>query len=152
MIFLRLQPHSMTEHQKNKKLKGLCITPFCTKKHREGRNCCHSCIENLKKKNNPLFYTYYTWQRNSKRRKKVNTVTFEEFKIFVGETDYMRKRGRGAKKFTIARKRECTPTCPREWCQAHGYHAYNIESVELAENVRKYHRENRKNNYDEVPF
>jgi hypothetical protein len=141
----------LTDTQKRKKMQGLCITPFCLKKARgKGHYKCHSCIQELKKINNPLKYVYDTWQMNCRRRKKVNTVTFEEFKIFVGETNYMRKRGRGSKKFNIARREECNDDCPREWCQAHGYHAHNIKSITLAENLReRYYKEKK---FAGVPF
>jgi hypothetical protein len=139
----------LTDTQKKKKLNGLCVTPFCMKKHRHGRSHCHSCIERQKQDSDPIKYVYETWQGNCKRRKKVNTVTLEEFKSFVEKYDYMRKRGRGAKKFTISRKKECEDGCPREWCQAHGYHYHNIESIMLKENLYK-QRHNIK--YAEVPF
>lgn len=139
----------LTDSQKRKKLNGLCITPYCTKRHAHYNNYCYSCIEEHKKAANPLYFTFYTWKKNSRRRKKINTVTFPEFKEFVGETDYMRKKGRGAKKFTIGRIRECKEGCPKEWCWEHGYHAWNIESVTLTENIYKHYN---KKNYEDVPF
>jgi hypothetical protein len=138
----------LTDAQKRKKSKGRCVTAFCIKPHKKNSNFCHSCIERKKQERNPLYFTYYQWLRNCKRRKKVNTVTFEQFKIFVGNTDYMRKRGRGAKKFNIARRIECNDDCPREWCQAHGYHDHNIKSITLLENLREQHHKS----FAEVPF
>lgn len=139
----------LTDTQKRKKMQGLCITPFCMKKHRPGRSFCHSCIEWRKQDSDPIKFKYEQWQHNCRKRKKVNTVTLEEFREFVKDTNYMRKCGRGAKKFTISRKKECDDNCPREWCQAHGYHYHNIESITLKENIYKYHRQKK---FAGVPF
>lgn len=142
----------LTDTQKRKKAQGICITPFCTKKAaggKAGAAKCHSCIREQKKQSNPLKFAYDQWRANCRRRKKVNTVTLEEFRSFVADTNYLRKTGRGAKKFTISRKSECVDGCPREWCQAHGYHFHNIESITLRENIYKYRRPKK---FADVPF
>jgi hypothetical protein len=141
----------LTDAQKRKKINGLCITPFCMKrkKHKHS-NICHSCHEKRKQAADPIRFTWEQWHYNSRRRKKINTVTLEEFRFFVKDTDYMRKKGRGAKKFTISRIKECGPDCPDEWCYVHGYHKNNIESITLAENQYKYKRKEK--NYEDVPF
>jgi hypothetical protein len=130
----------LTEAQQKKKNKGLCITPYCTKRHAKNRNVCYSCKIEKFKILHPLHHTYNTWILNCRRRKKVNTVTFEQFCAFAEKNDYMRKKGTGAKKFQIDREKECTPECPKEWCEIHGYHNHNIQAITLRENVQKYYR------------
>jgi hypothetical protein len=143
----------LTDTQKRKKKLGICITPFCTKKAnvKHQKNKCHTCITAVKKKNNPIKYTYDTWIGNSRRRKKVNTVTFEEFLVFVGDNDSMKKKGISAKRLSIDREKDCDDTCPKEWCQAHGYHAHNIRAITVRANSIKEHMR-RKKNFEDVPF
>jgi hypothetical protein len=141
----------LTEAQKKKLSNGLCVTKFCIKPKAKKGHYCHSCVKRKYKAAHPLEYTYTTWLINCRRRKKINTVTFEQFKFFVGDTDYMRKKGTGAKKFTIDRKKECGPDCPKEWCYEHGYHFHTIQSITLSANSKKWHR-SRKQDFSQVPF
>lgn len=132
-------PVKLTDSQKDKKKRGLCITPYCKKKHGKQRNICYSCQRAQYMKKYPLEYTFQVWHGNTKRRKKVNTVTFLQFKNFVSETDYMNKRGTKCKSLQIDRDKDCGPDCPREWCYTHGYHAHNIKGITLRENMYKEH-------------
>jgi hypothetical protein len=141
---------TLTEAQKKKKFKGLCITAFCMKPHGKRSNYCYSCAQKRYQAAHPLEFTYNTWIQNCKRRKKVNTVTLKQFKVFVTGNDYMKKKGTGAKMLQIDRLYECRPECPKEWCYEHGYHDYNIQAITLRENRYKY--DQHKRDYSQVPF
>lgn len=121
--------YTHTPAEKKKHSKGLCKTPYCTRQHRPGKWDCTLCNKNIQKRNNPLKYVYRNLRTNAKRRGKEFTLTLQEFIDFVGKTNYMRKRGRGPKKFQIDRIDETK-----------GYHAWNIQSITLRENVLKYNK------------
>lgn len=140
----------LTESQKKKKFKGLCIIPYCKKKHGYGRNICYSCMMKIYIKNHPLEYVYITKKSNAKKKKKYFALTFEEFKIFVGDTDYMRKRGTSAKSLQMDRKEECIESCP-PFCKKHGYYFDNIQAITLRENRYKYAR-HKGHDFSKVPF
>jgi hypothetical protein len=145
---------TLTDSQKSKKKRGLCITPFCMKpirirnKKAFGSKCL-SCQLKVYIKNHPLEYTYGVKKRNAKRDKKYFALTFEEFKEFAEKNDYMRKRGTSAKSMHIDRKKECLPTCG-DFCKEHGYYKDNIQALTLLENVYKYAKHKR--DYTDVPF
>jgi len=98
----------------------------------------------------PLEYAFQVKKNNARLKKKVFTLTFDQFVFFVGDTDYMRKKGTSAKSLQMDRREDCTPECPRGWCDKHGYHNHNIQAITLRENVHKYHRSKR--DYSQVPF
>lgn len=140
----------MTEAQKIKKLKGLCITPYCANKSPKGRSCCWGCVRKKYIAGHALEYTFGVWKRNCRRRKKVNTVSFQYFKMLVEKNDYMRKKGTSAKSLQIDREKECGPDCPKEWCWEHGYHENKLQVITLRENRYKYDQSKR--DYSAVPF
>jgi hypothetical protein len=145
----------LTDTQKKKKASGICVTPFCTKK-RGGRSLtCYSCKKKKFQKDNPEKYCYQVWQNNCKGRKKVNTVSFPQFLIFLKDNpDYMNKKGTRVKSLQIDRDKECNSNCPKEWCYEHGYHAHTIQAITLRENRYKYDKSRGRNvsNYSDVPF
>ncbi len=125
----------LTEAEQAKKNKGMCIVPYCGKKHVKQMNICWAHKNKRFREKHPEKYCYMNWQGNCRRRKKVNTVTFPQFLVFLKENpDYMNKKGCKVKSLQIDRDRECNENCPKEWCHEHGYHAHTIKAVTLREN------------------
>lgn len=136
----------LTDSQKRKKEKGVCITPYCMKPSqkkstKKGRGLkCFSCAQNVKRLNNPLRYSYHVLKNNAKRRGKKFTLTFERFTELAKEIDYMNKKGTRAKSMTIDRKRE-----------EEGYTDENVQGLTLKENIYKY-KKHKQEQYTDVPF
>lgn len=120
---------SLSEVQQKKYHKGVCLTPYCMKSAAPTKTFCHSCRKKKQIESNPLLYSYRVLRNNAKRRKKDFSLTFEEFKIFAEQNDYMNKRGTRAKSFQVDRIDE-----------EKGYHAWNIQCITLRENIHKYRR------------
>lgn len=66
---------------------------------------------------------------NAKRRGKEFSLTFDQFKKFAIETNYLAGKGRTSKSFHIDRINE-----------DEGYHIDNIQILTNSENVKKYHK------------
>lgn len=86
-------------------------------------NYCSKC-QRLK---NPEKYAYQTLKDNAKRRKKNFELSFEDFKIFCIETNYIAKKGRRKDTLHIDRIKE-----------QEGYTKENIQALTNSQNVRKY--------------
>lgn len=80
-------------------------------------------------KNNPMRYTFNNLKQNAKRRGKEFSLTFDQFKEFAIETDYMLGKGRTRTSLHIDRDRE-----------EEGYHIDNIKVLENHKNVKKYQK------------
>ena len=74
-----------------------------------------------------MLSAYHDLKGNAKKRGKAFTITFEQFKSFCVETEYMVKKGIYKDSFHIDRIRE-----------EEGYHAWNIQVLENHKNVKKY--------------
>lgn len=113
-------------------MKNKCATKFCRNKKAKHRSLCNKCRSANYRKNDIARYVYTNLRTNAKRRSKDFSLTFEEFKKFCDETDYLRLRGRNAGRMTIDRIKNDK-----------GYSYDNIQMMELTLNVKKYLVENK---------
>ncbi len=104
-----------------------CLTPYCKNLIKKGRNKCSTCYNRAYYKRNPEKRTYQALKDNSKRRGKPFDLTFEEFKEFATETDYMANKGIFKKSLHIDRIIETL-----------GYTRGNIQALPNDENIKKY--------------
>ena len=95
----------------------------CQRKLKSKGNYCSKC-QRLK---NPYKYAYQTLKDNAKRRGKEFSLTFEQFREFAVETDYITRKGIRKNSIHIDRKNEKL-----------GYTIDNIQPLTNSENVRKY--------------
>lgn len=132
----------LTQNQKAKLKKGLCINAYCKNRKGKRRNICEACSSRKYRKNHPLKSAYQNLKNNAKRRGKEFSLTLEQFAQFAVNTFYMDKRGKHHNGLHIDRIDE-----------TRGYHADNIQPLTNTENVKKYHaaRPSRKN-LEEAPF
>lgn len=90
---------------------------------------CHKCKDRRWKERQPISYTFSKLRRRAKARGHSFTLTLDEFKKFVEQTDYMRLKGKTAASLSIDRVRN-----------EEGYHAGNIQVLSLSENTGKNNR------------
>jgi len=102
-----------------------CKTPDCNKKAEPHRKLCASCKKNKYIKKYPLKYLFMVRRNNAKRRGKIWTLTFEEFKEFCEKTGYDKTRGKYASDFSIDR---INPEL--------GYSIENIRSITVSDNSK----------------
>jgi len=96
------------------------------------------------RKNNPIQDSYQNLKSNAKRRGIEFTISFEYFKKFAIETEYIFGKGRSRNSYTIDR---IDPT--------KGYIEGNIQVLENHENVKKSHAYRRSLKYTKhegVPY
>jgi hypothetical protein len=117
-----------------------CNTPGCINEARSGRRFCHACRTRKYRQKNPLKYWYDTLKMNAKRRRKVFTLTLEEFECFCRRTGYNELKGQTADSLTVDRIRD-----------NEGYSADNIQAITLSENVKKKYDDKMKPD-DNCPF
>lgn len=130
-----------------------CKTPSCNNWARPDGKDCNSCHS---RKANPIRKAFRMLRHNSKRRGIPFNLTFEQFRAFAIETDYIRGRGKKQKSYTIDRIE------PDK-----GYTAGNLQVLTNQSNsiknktLEKYFAErdvhwfvitNRNEVYDNVPF
>lgn len=104
-----------------------CCESHCRNKAAKGSRYCHKCRSRRWREKNPMMASYVTLRYNAKRRGKVFTITFEYFKEFCYETDYMAGKGRTKGCFTVDRIKEEL-----------GYIPGNLQKLEVGENKRKH--------------
>lgn len=78
----------------------MCKTLHCRNK---SIGYCNTCLSRRKRERNPMRYAYDTLKFNAKRRGKYFELTFEEFKKFAVETDYIKGKGITKKSYSIDR-------------------------------------------------
>ena len=104
-----------------------CATKFCRKHAVKGRGIfCFSCRSRRSRAANPMKWSYWNLKSNAKRRGKDFSLTFEEFKEFCEETNYIAGKGRTLLSYSIDRIDNTK-----------GYHKGNIRRVTVSENSRK---------------
>ena len=103
-----------------------CSTPYCKNDKVKNRTICDKCRMRKYKENHPMEYTYNNLRCNAKRRGKEFKLTFEEFKKFCEENDYMENKGKTANSLSIDRDKN-----------EEGYFLDNMQALTLAENTIK---------------
>lgn len=134
--------------------KKICLTPGCSGITKKGKYC-NTCYGRRYRLKYPYKYAYQTLKDNAKRRKKLFTLTFDEFKEFAKAVDYLAKKGITAQSMHIDRIEETG-----------GYTKDNIQPMQNRDNIRKYlsyywdeqsrkmifNTETRKDAYSDTPF
>jgi|SRR6478736_10491681 len=115
----------MTDSQRQKYEKGLCIEPFCKSKQGNGSRC-HKHIRQRFQEKNPIKHVFMYMRQNARRRGKKWELTFRQFCRFVKRENYMELKGKTPKSMTIDRKKNHL-----------GYTKDNIQAVTLSFNSRK---------------
>lgn len=89
---------------------------------------CTTCDKKRWRENNPMKYSYQNFLSNAKRRKIFCDVTWEEFKEFCYEENYMQGKGKTSTSFSIDRKIEG---------RLPGYTKSNLQKLPLGINTQK---------------
>ena len=106
--------------------KNLCATPYCTNKKRKYRKICGSCEKRKWRKKYPVQAAFEALRNNAKRRKKIFTLTFEQFKEFCVSYNYIAGKGKKKESFTI----DCIDP-------SKGYTFENIQVLTNSANAKK---------------
>lgn len=118
-----------TPTQARKKRAGLCIEPFCMKKAAKKRHRCHACARADWARRNPEKYLFCNLRGNARRRGKEFGLTIEEFKDFLIQENYLRrKRGRTKTSVSVDRKQN-----------ERGYFRDNLQALTISGNSEKMH-------------
>jgi len=104
-----------------------CATSRCIRPARKGSSICTTCDKRIWREKYPMKAAFQTLRHNSIRRGKIFELTFEQFKKFCYETDYMAGKGRKKKSFTIDRIDN-----------SKGYVVDNIQMLSKSENSKKH--------------
>lgn len=108
-----------------------CQTPRCKNKARKRRRYCNTCQQRKYRAANPLMSAFHNLKGHAKARGKQFLFTIQTFERFCLETGYLSKRLAGID-VTIDRVKE------------HGPYSYeNCQMLYNADNVKKYHNEQR---------
>jgi hypothetical protein len=102
-----------------------CKTKYCRAQAKRG-GLCYKCEHERTKERNPYRYFYGIQKRNAKRRKKIFTISFEEWFEFAVEYDYIQKKGRTANSLSV----DCK-------INELGYVSGNLQPMTVANNARK---------------
>lgn len=98
-----------------------------SKQAAKGRKICLNC-KNIRYRNKyPIKAAYYSLKGHAKSRGKVFELTYEQFKHFCVETDYINKKGRTKNGYHVDRIDE-----------SKGYTIDNMQLLTNSENIRKY--------------
>jgi hypothetical protein len=103
-----------------------CSTPYCRNQRAKHRTICGSCKTKKYRLNNPMKYAFQSLKDNAKRRGKEFNITFEDFKQFCNESDYLRGKGKSSTSYSIDRIDNTK-----------GYTLDNIQILTLSENSKK---------------
>jgi hypothetical protein len=107
-----------------------CATKHC-RKHvgkKQRQSLCPKCAARRFRERNPFKYFYGKLKFRAKERKKIFTLTLEEFIHFYKKHNLLDERGKFKGCMSIDRR-----------CPMRGYEAWNIQPLELGENARKQH-------------
>lgn len=116
----------LTAHQLKKKVKGLCVHPYCLKNRQKQKSVCSKHKRERNKQINPISITYSSLKTNAKRRNIAFTLTIEHFRQWCESNDYIKLKGRFKGCMTIDR---IDPSL--------GYADGNIQMMRNADNLRK---------------
>lgn len=85
----------------------MCSTKYCRNKARNNRTICSTCDKRAWRKKHPMKAAFQTLRQNTRRRAREQgrpkpfTITFEYFKQFCIETNYMAGKGRTKLSYTV---------------------------------------------------
>lgn len=112
----------------NKKERGrYCCAYACYNKPVAKKGgLCHKHYRRKRREIDPVAVRFNNFKGNAKKRRKVFTITLEEFRGFCKRTGYIIESGKRGQNATIDRR-----------CNAHGYHIWNIQILSLTDNCKK---------------
>ncbi len=131
----------LTDAEKRKNEKGLCITRYCSREHAKQRRYCYRCKHRRHAKSKPISYAFQNLKSNAKRRGKEFSLTLKEFTEFVENSGYMDRKGKTKMAFSVDRIDE-----------GKGYSADNIQVLTISENRKKAHREAMARKYHDLDY
>ncbi len=106
-------------------MKKVCVDCGNKTRPRDGLRC-STCRSRRFAKNNPVKYFFNLHKVNAKRRGIEFALTFNQFKDFCVEVDFIKKKGKKITSLTLDRIRS-----------DRGYHIDNIQALPLAFNSKK---------------
>lgn len=106
---------------------SICTTAYCKNLTKNSNKYCSTCRSRKSRSSNPIRYAYTTLKNNAKRRGKPFNISYEYFKNFANEVEYLSKKGTGASSYHIDRKEEHL-----------GYVEGNLQLLTNTANVHKY--------------
>ena len=122
-----------TSRKKSPTSKNRCKRNYCRNLPKTGE-VCNTCRTREWRNKNPMRSAYLNLRNNSKRRGKIFKLTWEQFKRFCYQSDYIAGKGKTKESYTIDRKENDK-----------GYVEGNLQILTLEDNSRK---GNRKLEYD----
>jgi len=122
----------------SKKSKGLCVAYGCKNKHTPKNRFCAKHNHRYQKFKDPVRYCFNRKKNNARTTRIEWKLTLEEFREFCEEHNYLERTGKLATSASIDR---IDP--------GKGYEKGNLQILSLADNNRKMHEDNKK---DECPF
>ena len=115
-----------------------CRTLFCRYPRIQKRTVCYRCRGVWFRETHPLRYAFNALRNNARRRGKVFTLTFDQFRDFCEKNFYMEHKGTTSKSLHIDR------IDPER-----GYEADNIQVLTAEDNIRKhFHDKERQHSSD----
>lgn len=109
-------------------MKNKCKIPYCRNRVK-GNRICNTCASRKKRNKHPMRYAYDVLKMNAKRRGKRFTISFEYFKRFAIETNYLAGKGRKKLSYSVDRINNRL-----------GYIPGNLQLLTLSDNSKKAHR------------
>lgn len=86
-----------------KRLIGLCRVAGCERKHGDKKALCNKHDAEVWRYNHPLEAAFKGLKCSAKKRKIVITLTLDQFKLVISDTDYLERKGRGTEALQIDR-------------------------------------------------
>lgn len=104
---------------------------------------CHKHYARKIRLENPMYARYNQFCSNARKRRIVNTVTWEQFQEFCHRTGYIIQKGKRGQNATLDRIKN-----------QFGYHHWNLQLLTGLQNVKKWHNEDEpcEERFADVPF
>jgi hypothetical protein len=116
-----------------------CKTKGCRRSARPHRTICNTCDKKIWRQKYPMKASFQSLRQNTRRREKIQgkpkpfTITFEDFKEFCYETEYMAGKGRNKNSHSV----DCI-------VEELGYVRGNLQKLTVSENSLKEHARRKK--------